>query len=202
MIDDFDEQQFRDRIGRLEALLVQIEQLAHPDVQDKCREAVQTLLEFHAVGLQRIVETVAANGAAGEALLDELARDEVVGSMLVLHNLHPHDLQTRVAAALERVRPLLASHGGNVELLDVSADGAVRLKLLGSCHGCPSSQATLKNAIEEAIYATAGDVTAIHVEGVAVEQNHPPAAAFVPLGQLAGHRRELSSAHSQPGEFV
>ena len=67
--------------------------------------------------------------------------------------------------ALDKVRPYLGSHGGNVELLGVE-DGVVRLRLQGSCDGCPSSQVTLKYAIEEGIYAVAPDITAIEVEGV------------------------------------
>ena len=59
--------------------------------------------------------------------------------------------------ALDEVRPYLASHGGDVELLGVE-DGVVRLRLEGSCNGCPSSAMTLKLAIEEAIARAAPDV--------------------------------------------
>lgn len=181
-----DEREFRERVGRLEQILQEIEQLADADVQDKCREAVQVLLEFHAVGLERMLRRMDAAGASGQALLQELAGDDVVGTMLVLHNLHPQDLDTRVQAALERVRPLLASHGGDVELLSISPQGEVHLKLLGSCHGCPSSEATLKNAIEEAIFAVAADVAAIHVQGVVSAESPGLPSGFVPLSQLAG----------------
>jgi Fe-S cluster biogenesis protein NfuA/nitrite reductase/ring-hydroxylating ferredoxin subunit len=72
-----------------------------------------------------------------------------------------------VAEALEKARPYLRSHGGNVELAGIDDDGTVRLRLQGSCHGCPSSSMTLKLAIEEAIREAAPDVTAIRVEGEA-----------------------------------
>jgi Fe-S cluster biogenesis protein NfuA len=62
------------------------------------------------------------------------------------------------------VKPYLHSHGGNVELLGIE-EGVVRLRLHGSCHGCPSSSATLKNTIEEAIMEKAPDVAGIRVEG-------------------------------------
>jgi Fe-S cluster biogenesis protein NfuA len=96
---------------------------------------------------------------------------------LMLHDLHPVDLPTRVEQALEKVRPLLRSHGGDVELVDLS-DGVVKLKLDGSCHGCPSSSITLRNAIEEAIFEFAPDIERLEVAGV-VEP--PPASGFVPL---------------------
>ena len=52
----------------------------------------------------------------------------------------------------------------------------------GSCHGCPSSALTLKNAIEEAIYAAAPDVAAIEVEGVVELPAHP--GSFLPIVTL------------------
>ena len=62
------------------------------------------------------------------------------------------------------MRPYLGSHGGDVELLEVTDDGVVRLRLLGSCDGCPSSSVTLKLAVEDAIEAAAPEVTGIEVE--------------------------------------
>jgi Fe-S cluster biogenesis protein NfuA len=62
----------------------------------------------------------------------------------------------------------------------------VHLRLEGNCNGCASSQATLKSTIEQAIYAAAPEVKAIHVEGVA---EAPPSGGFVPLAQLAGTGR-------------
>ena len=57
-------------------------------------------------------------------------------------------MKEKVQKALEKVRPMLAADGGNVELVDVSADGVVKLKLTGSCGCCPMSQMTLKMGIE------------------------------------------------------
>ena len=65
--------------------------------------------------------------------------------------------------ALDKVRPLFALSRGNVELLGLSG-GVVRLRMLGSCDGCPSSAMTLKHAIEAAIYEKAPDVTGIEVD--------------------------------------
>ena len=55
----------------------------------------------------------------------------------------------RVEKALEKVRPMLAADGGNVELVEVTQDGVVRLKLTGTCGCCPMSQMTLKNGVEK-----------------------------------------------------
>ena len=58
------------------------------------------------------------------------------------------DMKTRVSAALEKIRPHLVADGGNVELVDVTDDGTVKVKLQGACAGCPMSTMTLKMGIE------------------------------------------------------
>lgn len=60
-------------------------------------------------------------------------------------------LRERIEAVLGKVKPLLQRDGGDVELVDVLADGTVKVKLTGACSGCPMSSMTLKNAIEETI---------------------------------------------------
>jgi len=77
-----------------------------------------------------------------------------------------------VRGALEGVLPYLESHGGNVQLIGVE-EGVVRLRLEGSCAGCPSSSMTLKLAIEDAIFKAAPDVEEVSAEG-AVEEATPP----------------------------
>ena len=60
-------------------------------------------------------------------------------------------MREQVQKALEVIRPSLQADGGDVELIDVSADGVVKVKLTGACHGCPMSQMTLKMGIEKII---------------------------------------------------
>ena len=60
-------------------------------------------------------------------------------------------IHDRVAKALERVRPYLQSDGGDIDLLDVSDDMTVKVRLKGACHGCPYSMQTLKAGVEQAI---------------------------------------------------
>ena len=71
----------------------------------------------------------------------------------------------RIAKALDGVRPFLAGHGGDVELLEIDEQvGAVRLRLLGSCDGCPSSAVTLRTTVERAIVDAAPEIAIIDVE--------------------------------------
>lgn len=58
-------------------------------------------------------------------------------------------MKEQVQKALEKVRPGLQADGGDVELIDVSPEGLVKVKLTGACHSCPMSQMTLKMGIEK-----------------------------------------------------
>lgn len=57
-------------------------------------------------------------------------------------------MRERIEKALEKVRPMLVADGGDVELVEVTADGVVKLRLKGSCGCCPMSSMTLKMGIE------------------------------------------------------
>lgn len=60
-------------------------------------------------------------------------------------------IKERVKTALERVRPYLQSDGGDIDLVEVSDDMTVKVRLTGACHGCPYSMQTLKAGVEQAI---------------------------------------------------
>jgi Fe-S cluster biogenesis protein NfuA len=170
--------QFQVKLERLDALLREVDRWADPAAGAPARELVRAVLDIHEAGLERILGHLAAAGESGAAIRDACARDDIVGGLLLLHGLHPLDLETRVLQALDQVRPYLRTHSGDVELLDVSTDGVVHLRLTGSCQGCPSSAITMKQTIEEAILARAPDVTAVEVQG-AVEN-----PAVTPNGRM------------------
>jgi Fe-S cluster biogenesis protein NfuA len=149
-------------------------------------------MDLHGEALSRMMERISEHEQAhqlGDELIDSLAKDSVISSLLLVYNLHPLALEARVRAALDSVRPYLASHGGSVELLGVSEEGEVNLQMQGSCHGCPSSAVTLKDSIEKSIYDKAPDVIAIHVQGLeTVPAIHVPNNGFVPVGDLTAGR--------------
>jgi len=60
-------------------------------------------------------------------------------------------MREKIEAALNKIRPTLQADGGNVELVDVTSDGVVKVKLVGACGGCPMSQMTLKSGIERVL---------------------------------------------------
>jgi Fe-S cluster biogenesis protein NfuA/nitrite reductase/ring-hydroxylating ferredoxin subunit len=169
-----DGRKLRELSERLEPLLDEVRSMASPPVWERVEEIVRSVVQLYGEGLKRIDEIAAADGTAGERLRSQLAADDLVSSLLILHGLHPKDFETRVREALERVRPYLGSHGGDVEIAELSAEtGLVRLRMKGSCDGCPSSLLTVKLAVEGAIRESAPDASKIEVEGV----TDPPAAA-------------------------
>jgi Fe-S cluster biogenesis protein NfuA len=71
------------------------------------------------------------------------------------------DMQEKIQAAIDKVRPMLQADGGDVELIDVSDDGVVKVRLQGACKGCPMSQMTLKNGIERIIKQEVPEVKSV-----------------------------------------
>ena len=70
-------------------------------------------------------------------------------------------MKEKVQAAIEKIRPMLKADGGDVELVDVSDDGIVQVRLQGACSGCPMSQMTLKNGIERVIKQDVPEVKSV-----------------------------------------
>ena len=161
----------RDLVARVEGLLEGLDNLADEAAREQASEVVAAVLDLYGEGLARIVEQASARDADG-SLAVALAEDELVSHLLLLHGMHPVPVEERVRSALAEVRPYLESHGGDVELLGV-ADGVARLRLDGSCSGCPSSTMTLKLAIERAIAKSAPDIDAVAAEGAAAAAGTP-----------------------------
>ncbi len=70
-------------------------------------------------------------------------------------------MKEKVEAALAKVRPMLQADGGDVELVEISENGIVRVRLQGACSGCPMSQITLKNGIERLVLKEVPEVKAV-----------------------------------------
>jgi Fe-S cluster biogenesis protein NfuA/nitrite reductase/ring-hydroxylating ferredoxin subunit len=153
------------QVAEVEELLSELETLPDLRVRDTATSLVQALLALYGEGLRRIMGELGERDGDGE-LASALGQDELVAHLLLLHGLHPVPVETRVQSALDGVRPYLDSHGGDVQLVAVE-DGVVRLRLDGSCSGCPSSAMTLKLAIEKAIHEAAPDIDDVVADGAA-----------------------------------
>jgi Fe-S cluster biogenesis protein NfuA len=144
---------------------------------DAAEELVRLLVGMYGDGLAAIMAALAEEGEPGRAIIDRLTADPLVEGLLLLHGLHPLDVDTRIQRALDQVRPYLGSHAGGVQYLGVT-DGVARLRLEGSCHGCPSSTVTVRLAIEGAVQDAAPEVTEVVVEGMTA----PPEPTLLQIG--------------------
>jgi Fe-S cluster biogenesis protein NfuA len=134
-----------------------------PLVRERAEELLRLVADLYGAGLERVLELAYDAGALSEELLETLADDELVSGLLLVHGLHPYPVEERVGRALDKVRPYMGTHGGDVELMEVTDEGVVRLRMLGSCDGCASSAVTLDLAVKDAIEAAAPEIVRIEV---------------------------------------
>ncbi len=159
-----DDARLRHEGERIEALLEEVSAMAGPQTWPRVEELVQRIVTLYGAGLERVLHHARSSGADTTDLDARLCADELVSSLLVLHGLHPRSTEERVRRALDRVRPYLGSHGGDVELVAIEGDVA-RLRLSGSCDGCPSSTATVEHTVRRAIEEDAPELVRIEVDG-------------------------------------
>ena len=100
--------------ARVEELLGTLRSSGNKSAAPAAEELVRILLGLYGDGLGHIMTALHESGDAGAAVLDKLLADPLVESLLVLHDLHPLDIDTRIQRALDGVRPYLGSHAGGV----------------------------------------------------------------------------------------
>lgn len=71
------------------------------------------------------------------------------------------DIKEKVEAVLDMIRPALQADGGDIELLEVSEDGVVTVRMLGACGGCPMSQMTLQQGVERMLKENVPEVSRV-----------------------------------------
>ncbi len=161
-------------IERVQELTEHLDAVADPGVRAIAEELTTAVVQMYGSGIERMLELLGDAGPAGAEVLSRFGDDDLVSSLLLIHDLHPVTLDDRIAQALDRVRPYMESHGGNVELLGVE-DGVARLRLHGSCKSCRASSATLELAVQQALEELCPDLEGMDVEGLAPE---PELAGF------------------------
>ena len=179
-----------DRIAELAGRLAE-----HPDpaVAATAEELLDWIDAFHVQGIGTLVEMI--REWRGEIFLDSVAAHPVTGLLLAGYGLgtvaDDGAARRAVQAALSEVRPYLASHGGDMEVVSVQ-DGVVRLKLHGTCDGCTAASATLTERVEQALRAHWSDFRRLDTEEVTAAPHPPPVASTavpVQIGRKAPPRR-------------
>jgi Fe-S cluster biogenesis protein NfuA len=185
-------------LDRVQELTARMDELPDPLARELAQDLVATVVAMYGDGLRRILATIAASRVAGATILDQLAQDGAVASLLLIHDLYPVSLEERVLEALETVRPYMESHGGNVELLGID-DGVAKLALRGSCNGCAASRATLELAIKQALEEHAPDLAGLEVQGVTEPEPAPHGLPMAPAGNGNGFELPVLQ-HGAPGD--
>ncbi|MBD8505081.1 NifU family protein [Hoyosella sp. G463] len=151
---------WRDAGDRIDGLLDAMS-ASGPIARERAETLVREVVGLYGAGLEQILRVIGEHD--GGVILRKIADDDLVASLLLVHGLHPDDVEARVRKALDSVRPYLGSHGGDVDLIGVD-EGVVRLRFQGTCKSCPSSSVTLELAVEDAVRSAAPEITDIQVE--------------------------------------
>jgi Fe-S cluster biogenesis protein NfuA/nitrite reductase/ring-hydroxylating ferredoxin subunit len=148
-------------VERLDALFATWEEAPRTAVE-AYRRAIEAL---HGEALRRLVRALKTDAAA-LAAMKAAVTDEVVYAVLRRHDILKASLSERVEAALASVRPMLASHGGDVELVKV-APPAIEVRFTGACDGCPASALTFHAGVKKAVEEACPQITeVVQVKGL------------------------------------
>ncbi|RJT28880.1 hypothetical protein D3227_33270 [Mesorhizobium waimense] len=142
-------------IQRVEAIFATWDETQRSAVE-AYRRAIEDL---NGEALRRLVKALKEEPAA-LAAMKQAVTDEVVYAVLRRHNILKPSLSERVEAALDGVRPMLASHGGDVELVSVRPP-AIEVRFVGACDGCPASALTFHAGVKKAIEEACPEITDI-----------------------------------------
>lgn len=186
-----DEKEFERKMQRVGTLVEAIEAMQEPGSRAKAREIVQLLMEVHGTAIERMMELIFefsppeqsggadASQSISAGIIDKLARDPIVRSMLLLYSLHPDDLESRVTQAVELAGERLRKLNASVELASLEGNEA-RFRLHVSGHACGSTVHTLQSTVEECLYELAPDLASVAF----LESSDGGASGFVPLDRL------------------
>lgn len=180
-------------IERLNLLVEEIENYPDAEVREKTLDVIQIILSLHGEVLHRTLKTLKQFPQQNEQILSLLLADEVVRSVLIIHNLMPEDLRTRTAGAVEAMRPFLLAQGCDVKFLGIEDDRA-RLRLMRKGENSPPI-AILQREIEKALAEAAPDLQGVVIDGLA-EQIEATAKAAQFLGSLVSKPNGSSSAQN------
>jgi nitrite reductase/ring-hydroxylating ferredoxin subunit/Fe-S cluster biogenesis protein NfuA len=142
-------------IERLETIFAAWEETPRAAVE-AYKRAIEAL---NAEALRRLIRALKTDPAALAATKKALA-DEIVYAVLRRHDIVKPSLNERVELALEGIRPMLASHGGDVELIEVNPP-AVKVRFTGACDGCPASALTFHAGVKKAVQDACPEITDI-----------------------------------------
>jgi NifU-like domain len=150
--------------AEIESVIEKMSALGNAQTAAQAQELVRLLMALYGAGLARMLAIVATERGGPQAALNRLGTDPLLGSLLVLHNLHPHAIDTRLDRALAKLRPHLPPH---TDVTVVAVDrGSVHLRVEAAGSERPRSAGAIRLAIERAIHEAAPEIATVHIEGL------------------------------------
>ncbi len=172
---------------RIEALVAELAALGDPVARAKAEEVLELITRFYGAGIERILEIVDEEPDEGaERLFGRFTDDSLVASLMLLHGLHPLDAETRIRAALERVR----THGADATLVEV-VDGVARINVAPNSNGRGPSAEAVRQAIEQAVQGAAPEVSRVDLDGLGPDA--PPPLIQLTVAPQARSKRPLEA---------
>jgi Fe-S cluster biogenesis protein NfuA len=171
------QQEHQQRAARIEELLQEVSMFKDAQARSITEELVQLLLDLYGEGLARMLKLTQRASTTGEALVERFTQDELLASLLLLHGLHPLDIETRVHQALEKVRTTPTARNSTVELLEME-EGRIRVRLNGThgCHSCHASSTSFSALVEQALHEAAPEL-----EEILIEQDNQEPGTRIPV---------------------
>jgi hypothetical protein len=160
------------QLQHLETMLHELERGPESRIRTQARDVVRAVLDLHASGLDRMVQCIGSFGS-GPAIMNALTSDPLIAGLLLLHDIHPQNLETRVRTAVEALAPALVPEGARVAHVSVD-EGIVHVRLERELGRGGPPAAALRLRVEHALVAAAPDA-------VGIEIDVPDPAAFVPV---------------------
>ena len=178
--------EFEARAAAIDAQARALEACADPAARSAFQDLLRSVMELHRDGLARMLGILAQRPKGAPITIEDLMADPVIHSLLLLHDLHPHDLSTRVQRALEQLGPKLQNQGARAKLIS-TLDGTVTVLLEGASAG------RLQPQVENVLLDAAPDAR------IVVETATHWNASFVPVHALDAHALDPASAVSATG---
>jgi hypothetical protein len=168
-----DEVRSQEWIDKIEAAVHRAEALSDPAARAAAVDLLQVVLDFHAAALDRMLELTCDSS---DTLIERFAADDLVSSLLLLHDLHPDDFETRVRRSVDKLAEVFRSLGAKLSLVAIES-GTLRLQFDSqrTWTGAP-----VRASVENAIFQAAPEIEAVIIEGL----KETPAPGFVPVSSL------------------
>jgi hypothetical protein len=148
--------------AQIEELVRKLEALDDRHGRAQAQELVRLMMSLYGAAMARMMDIVRTEGQAGSAVLDRFGQDGLIASLLVLHDLHPHSVETRVTRALDGLRPHLPA-SMRLSVVGITEE-TVSLRV--DPPAGRSGAAGLRASIERAVQESAPEISEILIDGL------------------------------------